>query len=136
MALNSCSSMAYCLPLQAANILFRFFNTSCKLMVLTPPLANTHYFWHMQQQPTGASPLAFGLLFGNEDTKNWSKFWSFVKKVHPCIDSPGVTILKDQDKRSIAAVEKEVKQAAQFFVPSIGVRMLLNPWAVERDLLL
>jgi hypothetical protein len=61
------------------------------------------------------SPLAFGLLFGNEDRKNWSKFWSYVKKIHPCIDSPEVTILTDQDKGSIAAIEKEVKQAAQFF---------------------
>jgi hypothetical protein len=60
------------------------------------------------------SPLAFGLLFQNEDTKNWFKFWSFVKKVHPCINSPEVTILTDQDKGSIAAVEKEVKQGAQF----------------------
>ena len=60
------------------------------------------------------SPLAFGLLFGNEDTNNWSKFWSFVKKVHPCIDSPAVTILTDQDKGSIAAIGKKVKQAAQF----------------------
>jgi hypothetical protein len=47
------------------------------------------------------SPLAFGLLFGNEDTKHWSKFWSFVKKVHPSIDSPAVTILTDQDKRPL-----------------------------------
>ncbi len=61
------------------------------------------------------SPLAFGLLFGNEDSKNWSKFWSYVKKIHPCIDSPEVTILTDHDKGSIAVVEKEVKQAAQFF---------------------
>ena len=60
------------------------------------------------------SPLAFGLLFGNEDTNNWSKFWKFVKQVHPCIDSPAVTILTDQDKGSIVAVGKEVKQAAQF----------------------
>jgi hypothetical protein len=60
------------------------------------------------------SPFAFGLLFGNEDTKNWSKFWSYVKKIYPCIDLPEVTILKDQDKGSIVAVEKEVKQAAQF----------------------
>jgi hypothetical protein len=44
------------------------------------------------------SPLVFGLLFGNEDTKNWSKFWSYVKKIHPCINSPEVTILTDQDK--------------------------------------
>ena len=25
------------------------------------------------------SPLAFGLIFGNEDTNNWSKLWSIVK---------------------------------------------------------
>ena len=60
------------------------------------------------------SPLAFGLLFGNEDTKNWSKFWRFVKKVHPCIDSSEVTILTDQDKGSIGAVESEIEHAAQF----------------------
>ncbi len=60
------------------------------------------------------SPLAFGLLLGNENTKNWSNFWSYVKKIHPCINSPEVTILTDQDKGSIAAVEKEVTQAAQF----------------------
>jgi hypothetical protein len=33
------------------------------------------------------SPLEFGLLFGNEDNKNWSKSWSFVKtnsSVHQC----------------------------------------------------
>ncbi len=82
------------------------------------------------------SPLAFGLLFGNEDTKNWSKFWSYVKKIHPCINSPEVTILMDQDKGSIAAIEKEVNRQLNSFVPSIAVRILLKPWAVERDLLL
>ncbi len=37
------------------------------------------------------SLLAFGLLFGNENTENWSKFWMFVKKVHPCIEGPTKT---------------------------------------------
>jgi hypothetical protein len=60
------------------------------------------------------APLAFGLLFGNEDTNNWSKFWSFVMKVHPSINSKSVTILTDQDKGSIAAVASEVPDAAQF----------------------
>jgi hypothetical protein len=46
---------------------------------------------------------------------NNCKFWSYVKKIHPCINSPEVTILTDQDKGSIAPIEKEVKQAAQFF---------------------
>jgi hypothetical protein len=26
------------------------------------------------------SPVAFGLLFGNEDKTNWSTFWNFVKE--------------------------------------------------------
>jgi hypothetical protein len=34
------------------------------------------------------SPIAFGLLFGIKDTENWSKFWMFVKKIHPSIDGP------------------------------------------------
>jgi len=60
------------------------------------------------------APLAFGLLFGNEDTNNWTKFWRFVMKVHPSINSRSVTILTDQDKGSIAAVASEVPDAAQF----------------------
>jgi hypothetical protein len=60
------------------------------------------------------SPLAFGLLFGNKNTEYWSKFWMFVKKVHPCIDGPTKTIVTDQDKGSIAAIQEQVPQAAQF----------------------
>jgi hypothetical protein len=60
------------------------------------------------------SALAFGLLFGNEDKANWSKFWAFVKRTHPSIDALPKTILTDQDKGSIAAVEDIFKQAAQF----------------------
>ncbi len=32
--------------------------------------------------------VAFGILFGNEDIKNWTLFWNFVKKVHPSINRP------------------------------------------------
>jgi hypothetical protein len=60
------------------------------------------------------SPLAFGLLFGNGNTENWSKFWMFVKKVHPCNDGLTKTIVTDQDKGSIAAIQEQVPQAAQF----------------------
>ena len=60
------------------------------------------------------SPLAFGILFGNEDTKNWAAFWNFVLSVHPSIDSPKITILTDQDKGGIAAVAQELPSAAQF----------------------
>ncbi len=50
------------------------------------------------------SPLASGLLFENENTENWSKFWMFVKKVHPCTGIPTKTIVTDQDKGLIAAI--------------------------------
>jgi hypothetical protein len=50
------------------------------------------------------SPIAFGLLFGNEDKSNWSTFWTFVKIVHPSLDAPTKTILMDQDKGLIATM--------------------------------
>ena len=60
------------------------------------------------------SALALGLLCGNEDKANWSKFWSFVKKNHPSVDAAHKTILTDQDKGSIAAVKDVFTLAAQF----------------------
>ncbi len=60
------------------------------------------------------APIAIGMLFGNEDTENWSKFWSFVKKIHPSIDGPTKTILTDQDRGSIASVANIFLHAVQF----------------------
>ncbi len=60
------------------------------------------------------SALAFGLLFENEDTTNWSKLWAFVKRIHPSIDALPKTILTDQDKGSISAVKEIFERAAQF----------------------
>lgn len=60
------------------------------------------------------SPIAFGLLFGNEDASNWSTFWTFVKTVHPLLDAPIKTILTDQEKGLIAAMKNTFKHAARF----------------------
>ena len=60
------------------------------------------------------SALALGLMFGNEDKANWSKFWTFVKRNHPSVDAAHKTILTDQDKGSIAAVKDVFTLAAQF----------------------
>jgi hypothetical protein len=49
------------------------------------------------------SSVAFGILFGNENTKNWTIFWDFVCQVHPTINRPQVIIMTDQDKGSIAS---------------------------------
>ena len=67
----------------------------------------TNANWHM-------SPLAFGLLFGNEDKKNWSTFWKFVKSVHPTINVPTKTFFTDQDKGSIPAFQDVFEHAKQF----------------------
>ena len=34
------------------------------------------------------SPLAFGIMLGNEDTGNRTKFWEFVKEIHPSVNEP------------------------------------------------
>jgi hypothetical protein len=43
-------------------------------------------------------PVAFGILFGNEDKEGWKIFWNFAKSVHPSIDDTRVTIITDQAK--------------------------------------
>ena len=70
---------------------------------ITPTNANGHM-----------SAFALGLMFGNEDKANWSKFWSFVKRNHPSVNALHKTILTDQDKGSIAAVKDVFTLAAQF----------------------
>jgi hypothetical protein len=58
--------------------------------------------------------LAFGMLFGNEDLRNWTHFWEFVVNVHPTINRPQLTILTDQDKGSINAVRGCIPEAFNF----------------------
>jgi hypothetical protein len=43
-------------------------------------------------------PVAFGILFGNEDKEGWIDFWDFAKSLHPSIDDTRVTIITDQAK--------------------------------------
>ena len=60
------------------------------------------------------APLAFGIVFGNKDTGNWTKFWEFVKEIHPSVNAPTITIVTDQDKGSISAISKMLPEAHQF----------------------
>jgi hypothetical protein len=60
------------------------------------------------------SPLAYAILFGNEDKANWTRFWAFLKKNHPIVNQSTKTILTDQDKGSIEAVKQVIPEAAQF----------------------
>ena len=58
--------------------------------------------------------IAFRILFGIEDTKNWMLFWNFVKEVHPTINRPQVTMMTDQDKGSIASINSCIPNAFNF----------------------
>jgi len=60
------------------------------------------------------SPVAFGLLFGNEDKTNWSTFWNFVKELHPSLDKPRKTFLTDQDKGCLGALQEIFEHSSQF----------------------
>jgi hypothetical protein len=50
------------------------------------------------------SPVAFGIIFGNEDMDLWCRFWEFAVGVHPSLNSALNTIITDQDKGSKAAI--------------------------------
>lgn len=63
---------------------------------------------------SNASPVAFAILFGNEDTSNWVKFWTFAKSLHPHLDNGAITIITDQDKGSDAAVSRVLPHAVNF----------------------
>jgi hypothetical protein len=60
------------------------------------------------------SPVALGLLFGNEDKANWATFWNFVKELHPSLDNVRKTFLTDQDKGCLASQKDVLEHAAQF----------------------
>ena len=63
-----------------------------------------------------AYPLAFGIMFGNEDKISWTKFWNFVKDVHGSdgFGHPSTTIITDQDKGSKGAIAEVFPHVANF----------------------
>ena len=60
------------------------------------------------------APLGFAILFGNEDTTNWIKFWTFIKSVHPIVNQPTKTVITDQDKGSLASIKQILPEAGLF----------------------
>ena len=45
-----------------------------------------------------ASPVAFAIILGNENTSSWRQFWNYAVKLHPYLDSADITIITDQEK--------------------------------------
>jgi hypothetical protein len=60
------------------------------------------------------SALGFALLFGNEDKQSWMCFWNLIKKTNPIIIQSNFTIVTNQDKGSLAAMEDTVPLAGRF----------------------
>jgi hypothetical protein len=45
-----------------------------------------------------ASPVAFAIILGNENTSSWHQFWNYAVKLHQYLDSADVTIITNQEK--------------------------------------
>jgi hypothetical protein len=60
------------------------------------------------------SALGCALLFGNEDKQSWTQFWCFIKKTHPTINQSEYTIITNQDKGSLLAMEEVVPLGGRF----------------------
>ncbi|MFM6174888.1 MAG: SWIM zinc finger family protein, partial [Sphaerospermopsis kisseleviana] len=60
------------------------------------------------------SPVAFGIVFGNENGQSWGEFWEFVAKLHPSMNSGDVTVITDQDKGQMNAIAKWIPAAGHF----------------------
>ncbi len=50
--------------------------------------------------------LGFAILFGNEDTSNWIRFWEFIKSIHLIVNQPTKTVSTDQVKGSLASIRQ------------------------------
>ena len=44
------------------------------------------------------APIAFAILFGNEDRVGWDAFWKFALAQHPTLNSEVKTVITDQAK--------------------------------------
>ncbi len=60
-------------------------------------------------------PVGFAIIFGNENTSSWKKIWRLILCTHPSINRGDVTIILDQDKGIIGAIEEEFQLVGNFF---------------------
>ena len=78
-----------------------------------------------------AFPVAFGIIFGNEDKERWDYFSKFVKSCHPSINHAWVTVITNQQKGSVEALQVIVPLAVNSFAHIIGERTFLHMSRVE-----
>jgi hypothetical protein len=53
-------------------------------------------------------PVAFSIMFGNENKESWGHFWRFAVKHHPSLNNPLIMCITDQDKGLIHAIKQYV----------------------------
>jgi hypothetical protein len=59
-------------------------------------------------------PVAFGILFGNEDKEGWIEIWDFAKSIHPSIDGTRIIIINDQAKGLTQSIAEVLPLSGQF----------------------
>jgi hypothetical protein len=62
-------------------------------------------------------PLAFAILFGNEDKDSWVQFWEFAKSLHPSLNRFDTTIITNQAKGLKEAIYQVLTNAVHFHCP-------------------
>ena len=60
------------------------------------------------------SPVAFAIVFGNENGTSWSSFWKYVIELHPSINAGHITIITDQDKGQMTAIAETLSEVGHF----------------------
>jgi hypothetical protein len=61
------------------------------------------------------SPVAFAIVFGNENGTSWSSFWKYVIELHPSINAGHITIITDQDKGQMTAIAETLFEVGHFY---------------------
>jgi hypothetical protein len=60
-------------------------------------------------------PVGFAIIFGNENGASWKEFWRCIVQIYQSINRADVTIVTDQDKESMDAIEEVLPAAGHFF---------------------
>jgi hypothetical protein len=60
------------------------------------------------------SPVAFAIVFGNENGTSWSEFWKYAVELHPSINAGHITIITDQDKGQMTAIAENLSKVGHF----------------------
>jgi len=61
------------------------------------------------------SLVGFAIIIGNENGTSWNLFWCFIVPMHPSINRDNITIVTDQDKGGMGAIQELAPAVGIFF---------------------